>query len=141
MSKVLGIIIDLFNKILEYLHITDVLNMPKVQELMKVAIKTALVLHPEYAEPVQEISQKVVDGIDGKLIPDTTTLVTLVESYIKTSGLTLAEQAAITALLFAYQDKILEIFNTDGVTDELAKLTELRALAIIVNNAAGGTAV
>jgi hypothetical protein len=119
----------------------DVLDDATVKLMISVGVQEAILYHPEVKAPMIEVSQKVVDGIDGKLLEGAPDVMALIKQEIDKAGLDVPIKILVDGLMSTYAAQITGMFDTNGISDALAQLTELRKLAVLANNAAGGQAV
>lgn len=143
MNSIFKAITKLVNAFFGIFHVgdKDLLDDSTVKMMITVGVQEAILYHPEAKAPMIEVSQKVVDGIDGKLLQNAPDVMAIIKQEIDKAGLDAPVKILVDGLVSTYAAQITGMFDTNGMSDALAQLTELRKLAVLANNAAGGTAV
>jgi hypothetical protein len=127
------------------LFLASLFGSPSLQFMATVGIKVGLATHPELIVPTRLASQGVIDKVDGKEIVSVAMIEDLLNAELAKMSLSkdkygLAQAAIATykPMLVDYLAKISIPGMGGGLSD--AQKKEIRALAVLVNNAAGGTA-
>jgi hypothetical protein len=128
----------MWNKILTWVR--NLFSNQTIKDLATVGVTIGLVKYPYMKEPIIKTSQYVVDTIDGKGGIDINSLDVLLMKEFDKAKLSTDQRLIGTAAIALYKPKLISYLNKIAPIDEMKKMQELRALAVLVNQAAGGVA-
>ena len=144
-ATILKHLIDGLKKLAELLHLKEIVMDQGVQTLIWTITQGAIAAaaaegHPEAKGAVQEVSKLVIEGIDGKILVKPADVQNFLNKELEKINIENPyTQVVISGILMMYTNLIVKWFDQNAINDQLKRLEVVRAFAVVVNNAAGGT--